>query len=71
MRAGEAPPPNKLSYVDPLLSALSEDREAKMDEVTSVVIVAEAADEFPKHIVQKIFDLAPDKRTTLKSVVCA
>ena len=51
------------------MAALSEAKEKKLDEVSSVVIVAEAADEFPQHVIKKIFELAPAKRKILKELV--
>ncbi len=62
-------PPNKLKDVDAILCALSSDHMTKLDEVTSVILVAEAGDEFPQHVVQKIINLPAEKRQLLMDVV--
>ena len=69
MRSGGPIPPNKLKDVEPIVEALSTDPEQRLDEITSVIVVAEAADEFPQHIVQKIIELPADKRKLLMDVV--
>ncbi len=72
MRADQAPPPNKLKDIDPILDALTPSKqgsEKRLGEITSVIIVAEAADEFPQHIVQKVIELPEDKRQMLKKIV--
>lgn len=69
MRANQTPPPNTLKDVEPLLATLSEGKEVRLNEISSVVIVAEAADEFPQHVLKKIFDLAPDKGKILTDLV--
>ena len=69
IRAGKPQPPNPPEKVDTILAALSEAKEKRLDEVSSVVIVAEAADEFPQHIMKKIFELAPEKRKILEDLV--
>ena len=53
------------------MGALSSDHDTKLDEITSVIIVAEAGDEFPQHIVQSIVELPPNKRKLLTDVVGA
>ena len=57
--------------IEPIMDALSSDHDTKLDEITSVIIVAEAGDEFPQHIVQSIIELPPDKRKLLTDVVGA
>ena len=72
MRAGKAPPPNTLKDIDPILDALTptkQNSEKRLGEITSVIVVAEAADEFPQHIVQKIIELPEDKRQMLMKIV--
>lgn len=69
IRAGKPPPPNKLLHIDPIMAALTEAKEKRLDEISSVVIVAEAADEFPQYILKKILDLATDKRNILNELV--
>lgn len=69
MRADKPAPPNKLLHMDPIMAALSEDKEKRLDEISSVVIIAEAADEFPQYITKKILDLAEDKKKILNELV--
>jgi hypothetical protein len=57
--------------MEPILESLSPDIGSKVDEITSVIIVAEAGDKFPQHIVQKIINLPGDKRQLLMDVVGA
>ena len=70
MRTKHTAPQNKLKDIDPIINALSDSRDIRLDEITAVIIVAEAADEFPQHIVQKIIDLPADKRRLLLDLVC-
>ena len=69
LRAGKPAPPSKLSNVQPILDALSEDKNRRLNEISSVIVVAEAGDDFPQHIVQKIVELEQDKRETLQQLV--
>ena len=70
MRSNQPIPRNVLKDVEPIIDALNkEDSETRLDEITSVIVVAEAADEFPQHIVQKIIELPDDKRKLLMDVV--
>jgi hypothetical protein len=57
--------------MQPILQAISGDICIKLDEITSLIIVAEAGDEFPQHLVQKIIGLPADKRKMLLDVVGA
>lgn len=69
MRANRPVPKNKQKDIDPIINALSKDHETRLDEITAIIIVAEAADEFPQHIVQMIIDLPLDKRRILLGLV--
>ena len=72
MRARRDPPLNTLKDIDPIMDALTPDKESsdrRLDEITAVIVVAEAADEFPQHIVQKIIELPQDKRELLRNIV--
>lgn len=55
--------------MDAILDALSKDKDKRIEEITSVIVITEAADEFPQHIVQKMVDLPNDKRKLLLDVV--
>jgi len=69
LRADKPTPPNKLPNVEPILAALSEDKNSRLNEISSVIVVAEAGDDFPQHIVQKILELGQDKRGMLQRLV--
>ncbi len=69
MRAENPLPPNKLKGIDSIVAALSEGTDKKLDEVSAVIVVAEAADEFPQHIIQKIIALPAEKRKLLTDLV--
>ena len=69
LRASKDPPTNTTKELDPILAALSEDKDKRLKEVTSVVIIAKAASSFPKDILQQILDLPKDKKESLKEVV--
>ena len=71
LRVGKPAPPNKLPKVEPLLDALSEDKERRLNEISSVIVVAEAGDDFPQHTVQGILNLPNEKRKLLKQLVSA
>ena len=51
------------------MSALSKEKGCRLDEISSVIVVAEAGDDFPQHTVQKIVGLEKDKRGLLKELV--
>jgi hypothetical protein len=57
--------------MQPILQAISGDICIKLDEITALIIAAEAGDEFPQHLVQKIITLPADKRKMLLDVVGA
>ena len=69
LRSGRTLPPNKPKDVEPIIAALSEDSEKKLDEVSSVIVITEAGDDFPQHIMTKIIGLEADKRAKLKELV--
>lgn len=69
MRAKKTPPTNVLKDLDPIMAALSTEEDTRLNEITSVVVIAEAGDEFPKHILQKIFELSTKKKDVLKDVI--
>ena len=70
MRSGTPPPTDKPKDVDMILDTMSKDKEVRMDECSSVIVVAEAADEFPQHILRRIAELSAEKKTVLKDLVC-
>ena len=70
IRAGTPVPANTLKDVDPILATLSDDKDTKLKEIASVLVIAEAGDEFPQHIVPKIVELPADKRRLLEDLVC-
>ena len=51
--------------IDPILSKLNAENKVKLDEVTSLIVVSEAMDEFPQFLVKKATELPDDKRQTL------
>ena len=55
--------------MEPIIAALSEDSEKKLDEISSVIVITAAEINFPQHIVTKIITLAADKRAKLMEVV--
>lgn len=69
LRANTPEPTDMPKGVEPILEALSKDEEVRLDEISAVIVVAEAADEFPQHILRKIIELEEDKRALLKKVV--
>lgn len=69
MRGNKPLPQNVPKNVDPIIAALSEDTEKRLDEISSVIVVAEAGDDFPHFTVEKIIGLKADKRAMLKEVV--
>ena len=69
LRQSRPLPPNKNEEVDAIVAALSKDPEVKQNEISSVIVVAEAGDDFPQHIVDKIITLDEDKRALLLDVV--
>lgn len=69
LRYGSPAPTNKPKDVDILLEALSEDDDMKRNECSALIVVAEAADEFPQHILRKIAELPAEKKRLLKDVV--
>lgn len=71
MRSKSPIPQNKLNDIDPIIDSLSKEQDTRLDEITAVIVVAEAADEFPQHIVHQIIDLPLDKRQLLLSLVCS
>ena len=69
LRQSRPLPPNKNKEVNAILAALSQDPEKKKNEISSAIVVAEAGDNFPQHIVYKIISLEEDKRALLLDVV--
>ncbi len=69
MRSDKPAPSTKLSKIEPILAALSEDKARQLDEISSMVVVAEAGDDFPHYTVQKIIELSQDKKKILKNLV--
>ena len=62
-------PPNKHKKMDAILAALSKVPEVKQNEISSLIIVSEAGQDFPHHVVDKIITLEVDKRILLLDVV--
>ena len=71
--ADQAPPSHALKDIDPIMDTFTpakhDSSESRLDEIASVIVVAEAADEFPQHIIQMIIELPHDKRELLKNIV--
>ena len=68
-RSSRALPLNKHKEMESIIAALSEDSEKKLDEISSVIVITEAGDDFPQHIVTKIITLDADMRAKLMEVV--
>ena len=71
MRSKTPVPESEVEGIEPILGALSEEQDTRLDEITALILVAEAADEFPQHIVQMIIELPLEKRQDLLKLVCA
>jgi len=52
LRTHKPLPSDNQPSLAPLLSAMNTEWAVKLDEVSSVIIVAEALDEFPQHIIK-------------------
>ena len=69
LRSRRTLPPNKHKEMEPIIAALSEDSEKRLDEISSVIVITAAECNFPQHIVTKIITLDADKRAKLMEVV--
>lgn len=69
MHASEDPPHNKLKDVDPILAALARMEQTRLREITAIITIAEAAEEFAEDTVQRIIGLSSDKKKLLQDIV--
>jgi len=69
LRTHKEPPKSTDPSFTPILNALSTDWEARLDEVTAMLVTTEACVEFPQHTIKKMIALQDDKRTILLDLV--
>ncbi len=69
LRDHKTTPANSNTSLEPVMSALTVEWAAQLDEVSSLIIVCEALREFPQHIVQKARQLSVEKKTILVDLV--
>jgi hypothetical protein len=62
-------PPNVLPALDPIVTAMSTEKDRRLNENTSLIVIAEACLEFPQDVMQMIIELQSDKRELLLDVI--
>jgi hypothetical protein len=69
MRTPGVAEPHVLPALEPIVNALSTEPECRLNENTSLIVIAEACLEFPQHVMKMVFELQKDKRDLLLDVV--
>ncbi|CAI7994501.1 hypothetical protein GBAR_LOCUS1465 [Geodia barretti] len=69
MRTPGVAEPHVLPALEPIINAFSTEPECRLNENTSLIVIAEACLEFPQHVMKMICELQKDKRDLLLDVV--